>query len=187
MQAIVQIEHITLCNDAPSRRTAQHIHAVHMAAYQQEAHLLGFADARDFPPLQQTVDGILRSSERFIVAVDYGNIVGVISIEPPVAHDDADGAPRWAGEALATEEAHIASLTVMPTHQRRGIARRLLAAAIAAHAGKAITVSTSALNQPALALYAQLGFEPARTKRITWQGLYSHAQHELDLVLLRRA
>ena len=118
---------------------AERIHAVQMQAYAQEARLLG---AQDFPPLRVTTVQLQASEETFIAAFLDDELVGAISTEP-----DPDG-----------KGTVIASLVVAPRAQRQGIARRLLAQALAAHRGDRITVQTGAGNVPALHLYARSGF-----------------------------
>lgn len=73
--------------------------------------------------------------------------------------------PRVAGFALmsvAEDRAHVALLAVRPAHQRRGVARRMLAwlTASAETAGVAtVHVELRAGNEPAYALYRACGFE----------------------------
>lgn len=73
--------------------------------------------------------------------------------------------PRLAGFALmgvADDRAHVALLAVRPAHQRRGVARRMLAwlAGSAATAGVAtMHVELRAGNGAAYALYRACGFE----------------------------
>ena len=149
-------------HDADHRdpRVARAIHAVQMAAYAQEARLLG---ARDFPPLRRTPEDIRRGDERFLVASDHGLIVGAVGIET--------GATP--GELL------IGSLVVAPDRWREGIGRRLVQAVIDAHGAIPLTVSTGVKNLPGLALYAACGFvEYARDRK---------GPDPIDIVLLRRA
>jgi ribosomal protein S18 acetylase RimI-like enzyme len=57
----------------------------------------------------------------------------------------------------------LGRLYVLPAHQRRGIGRRLLAAAIAAHPGAAtIALKVEAANRTALAFYDGAGFTARR-------------------------
>ncbi|TVQ58873.1 MAG: N-acetyltransferase [Phycisphaerales bacterium] len=139
---------------------ARAIHAVQMAAYAQEAALLG---ARDFPPLRRTVDDIRRGAERFLVAVDEGAIVGALGLAP----DDE----------LRT--LNIDSLVVAPERQREGVGRALVAAAIDRHAAAPLSVSTGVKNLPALALYAGFGFTESHR---AFKG-----EDPIEVVTLRRA
>ncbi len=110
---------------------AKEIHAVQMAAYAQEAELIG---AKDFPPLNTTLDDILQSDEHFFGITDEGALLAVISLC----------------------EMNICSLVVLPSHQRKGLASCLLRFAI--EQGAELTVMTAVKNTPALALYALFGF-----------------------------
>lgn len=155
---------------------AARIHAVQMAAYAQEALLLGYERIDDFPPLQRTVEDIQQNDEHFTIAflrnaVDGDAIVGAVGIElPDVA--------SWSGEKL--HSIHIASLVVMPKHQRQGIGRQLIAAVVAQHATQTVTVSTDVKNIPAITLYKQFGFAECQRR------LMQSSNHTLELALLRR-
>ena len=139
---------------------AKAIHRVQMAAYAQEARLLG---AKPFPPLQRTPASIRSSQEHFWGAFLGKVLVGSLGLE-------AGAQPN---------EINISSLVVTPECQRRGIARRLLARALEDCEGRAVTVSTAASNTGALRLYAAFGFvEQARQ---------SVGPEEIELVNLRRA
>jgi ribosomal protein S18 acetylase RimI-like enzyme len=116
-----------------------------MAAYAQEARLL---EAKYFPPLERTVEDIQGSDELFLGVIEDGEIVGALSIWP----DEEPGAMN------------IASLVVAPHRQHQGIGRLLLAAALQQCAHAVLTVSTGAKNAPALALYAQFGFQEYRRR-----------------------
>lgn len=122
---------------------AQRIHTIRMAAYRQEAELLGVTD---FAPLAQTVDDVLASTDTFVGAFEDEVLAGVISVG-----DDEEG-----------RGLNISSLVVHPARQRRGIGRSLLDAVIASHIDSELTVQTAAANAPALALYRQVGFEAYR-------------------------
>jgi len=93
------------------RAVAEGIHSVQMAAYAQEAKLL---EARDFPPLERTVEDIQASDELFLGVVEDGAIIGALSMSP----DEEPGAMS------------ITSLVVAPHRQHQGIGRLLLAAAL---------------------------------------------------------
>ncbi|MCX7207100.1 MAG: GNAT family N-acetyltransferase [Proteobacteria bacterium] len=110
---------------------AKEIHAVQMAAYAQEAELIG---AKYFPPLNTTFDDILQSDEHFFGIADEGVLLAVISLC----------------------EMDICSLVVAPGHQRKGLATCLLSFAI--EQSVELTVMTAVKNTPALALYAAFGF-----------------------------
>lgn len=144
--------------DLGDRRSAEAVHAVQMAAYEQEAALLG---VQDFVPLRRSVDDLVRESTRFTVARVDGSVVGAIGV---------DARP---------EAVNIDSLVVLPEYQRRGIARRLLEQVIDEHGARAITVQTGAANAPALALYAAYGF----VEIDRWHS----GEEQLEIVRLRRA
>lgn len=124
---------------------AARIHAVQLAAYRQEAALLGVTH---FPPLDRTVADIAASTDTCIGAFDGDALLGVVGVEQ-----------RGGRDAL------IASLTVRPDAQRRGIGRALVVAVAMQWLSQQLRVSTGAKNAPALALYRQLGFEE-RSRRL---------------------
>jgi GNAT superfamily N-acetyltransferase/protein tyrosine phosphatase (PTP) superfamily phosphohydrolase (DUF442 family) len=130
---------------------AARIHAVQVAAYRQEAALLG---VERFPPLERTPADIAASADVHFGAWDGASLLGVISLEP-----------RSSGEAL------ISSLTVEPSAQRRGVGRALVAVAAARADYVRLAVSTGARNLPALALYRQLGFEERRRGSVGPEGI----------------
>jgi len=141
------------------RAVAQGIHAVQMAAYAQEARLLG---AKHFPPLERTVEDIQASDETFFGVLEEGEIIGALSVWP----DEEPGAMN------------IASLVVAPHRQHQGIGRLLLAAALEQWRHAVLTVSTAAKNAPALSLYAKFGFKEYRRKSL--------GPEAVELVKLRR-
>lgn len=110
---------------------AKEIHALQMAAYAQEAELIG---AQHFPPLNTTLDDILQSNEHFFGIADKGVLLAVISLC----------------------EMNICSLVVAPNQQRKGLATCLLK--FATEHAEELTVMTSVKNTPALTLYAAFGF-----------------------------
>src|SRR5215472_3646518 len=141
------------------RAVAQGIHAVQMAAYAQEAELLG---AKHFPPLERTVEDIQTSDETFFGVLEEGEIIGALSVWP----DEEPGAMN------------IASLVVAPHRQHQGIGRLLLAAALEQWRHAVLTVSTAAKNTPALSLYEKFGFKEYRRKSL--------GPEAVELVKLRR-
>jgi ribosomal protein S18 acetylase RimI-like enzyme len=140
--------------------TAQRIHAVRMAAYEQEAKLLGLDR---FPPLDERVNDILNSSEEFVGAFQGTTLAGVLS-------NSADEEGRGMT---------INSLVVHPAFQRLGLGRSLVKGMIGRHCSLEITVQTAAANVPALELYASLGFAEYRR--------WSVGSPPLELVKLRRS
>ncbi len=122
---------------------AARILAVWLPAYRQEAALL---QAQVFPALQRSEDDIRNGSESFLGAMRADELLGCLGLQP--------------GEAPG--QACIASLVVHPRHQRQGVARALLQAALACCAGRELVVTTGARNAPALALYQRAGFQVCR-------------------------
>ncbi|MGA3250102.1 MAG: GNAT family N-acetyltransferase [Paraburkholderia sp.] len=145
--------------DNTNEMIAEEIQTVQYAAYLQEAKLLG---ATWFPPLERTAADIRRSADDFFGAYIDDVLVGVASIE----------------SSNAQLPPSISSLTVLPQHQRRGAARQLLSTVLAATGTQAVTVSTGARNEPALALYAAFGFVPFRYRTV--------GEEQLELVELKR-
>lgn len=132
------------------RETADAILRVLLAGYAIEAESIG---ATTFPPLEETVDGILaRTTEFHGVRVD-GALSAVIELER--------GEP--------SETTLIAALVVHPDRFRRGLGRALVEFAIEEAAGP-IRVSTASRNRPAIALYRSLGFRAVGDRR-TLQGI----------------
>jgi ribosomal protein S18 acetylase RimI-like enzyme len=137
---------------------AERIHAIQMAAYVQEAALLGTVS---FPPLQRQVVDVQRAEGHFLGAFLDGQLGGTLSVElGSVKH-----------------EITISSLTVDPAFQRRGLGRALVAAVIREFAFRSLTVSTGARNLPALGLYAQFGFVEFGRRRV--------GEEQLEVVELR--
>jgi ribosomal protein S18 acetylase RimI-like enzyme len=142
-----------------SYTVAERILSVQHAAYRQEAAMLG---VDRFPPLERSVSDIQRSDDRFFGARIDEQLIGVASIEPP-----RNQLP-----------ACISSMTVTLEYQRRGVARALMCALLREAGANAVTVSTAARNEPALALYAGFGFTVSSRRKI--------ANANLEIVELRR-
>ncbi|HSI47582.1 MAG TPA: GNAT family N-acetyltransferase [Ideonella sp.] len=120
---------------------AQALHRIWLAAYAQEATLLGLAPAQ-FPPLQKTVADLQASGWQF-----FGVMQGDTLAAAAALGDEEDGALR------------LNALVVSPACQRRGLGRQLVAEALRRTApGRLLRVGTGAANQPALALYEGMGF-----------------------------
>lgn len=127
--------------DLADTRQAEALHRVWLAAYAQEAALLGIPEDR-FPPLQKSLAELQASGWLFLGAWVGDTLAGAAALGA-----EADGALR------------LNALVVMPTFQRRGLGRQLTAAAIQqAEPGRLLRVGTGAANRPALALYASMGF-----------------------------
>lgn len=132
--------------DHRMRETAEEIHAVRTAAYAQEAALL---QVSSFPPLERTVDDILRSADTFIGARFGTDLAGALGIER-----EAPNAVPW-----------LSSLVVAPAFQRRGVASGLLSFFLGTQHGE-VMVSTDTRNAPALELYARFGFVPVNCRTV---------------------
>ncbi len=117
--------------------------AVWLPAYRQEAALL---HASAFPALERSAADFQSGDEHFLGALQGTELLGCLGLVPD---DEPD-------------QACISSLVVHPRHQRQGVARALLQAALALYAGRVVAVSTGALNAPALALYRSAGFQVYR-------------------------
>ena len=88
-----------------------------------------------------------------------------------VAEVDEANLPRVAGFAAfhrVMDEAELRNMAVDPLHQRRGIARALLSAAILElqeNGVSRIFLEVRASNQPAIAFYKSMGFGLLHTRR----------------------
>lgn len=128
--------------DATDASVAEAIRGVMAAAYAVEAARLG---VEDFPPLRRTAAQIAASAARFVGVWDTDELLAVAEVERP-------GRGR----------VHLASLVVLPSHFRRGLASALLRRVLDADPGDDLTVSTGVRNEPALRLYAAHGFVVVR-------------------------
>ena len=136
--------------DHTAEPVARAVHAVQMSAYAQEARLLG---VEEFPPLTRTVEDVRTCTEDFLAVYVGSELVGSISVEPE------------------REGVVIASLTVAPAFQRRGLATALLEELLRRHGEDVITVQTGAANLPALDLYARTGFVESGRRRLDAESL----------------
>lgn len=139
---------------------AHKLHALLVRAHAQETQLLQGAHTA---ALERTVQDIQSSNEYVLGVLSGDELLGAVSVGP----DDEPG------QILVT------LLIVHPDHQRQGMARSLMRAALSLGQDAAFAVVTTAANTPALALYEQLGFVPYR------HGLLGPDQ--LPMVKLRRA
>jgi ribosomal protein S18 acetylase RimI-like enzyme len=130
------------------------------AAYRVEAALIGLAD---LPPLRDDAAALRRSGETFLGAYDQGVLSGAVSY-------------RLEGGTL-----DIHRLVVDPARFRRGIGRRLLAAAEArAPRPGRVVVATGAANAPALALYATAGYRETGRREVATGVFLSSLEKTLD-------
>jgi len=139
---------------------ARNIHAVLLLAHAQEARLL---KVKVFVPMAQTPEDLQRGNAFFLGALRGEALLACLSLVP----DDEPG------------QIGIGALVVHPDQQRQGLARRLVAEALRRCAGQVISVTTGALNTPALALYRGLGFVEYRRGTL--------GAEALEVVKLRRA
>ncbi len=116
-------------------------HRVLIAAYRQEARLLGL---EDFPPLKRTVAQIQAAPTELYGCWIDRDLAAVAEIETDAAQ----------------AKAHIASFGVDPGFFRQGVGSRLLRGLLdmVSPALDLITVSTAQANSPAIGLYRKLGF-----------------------------
>ena len=126
---------------------AEQIRQLMFEAYRIEADLIG---VQDFYPLHRTSHDIAQSVSVFQGIFKEGDLLAVIELE-----------------FLAQAQIHIASLVVHPNAFRQGLASQLLRELLQNHATSLLTVSTAAVNHPALNLYETFGFvvekRPSRT------------------------
>jgi ribosomal protein S18 acetylase RimI-like enzyme len=130
------------------------------AAYRVEAELIGLAD---LPPLRDDAAALRRSGETFLGAYDQGVLAGAVSY-------------RIDGDTL-----DIHRLVVDPARFRRGIGRRLLAAAEcrAPRPGR-VVVATGSANAPALALYDAAGYRQTGRREVAGGVDLSSLEKALD-------
>lgn len=129
--------------DLSNRETAELVWGLQHAAYRIEADLIGVSD---LPPLRETVADLQACAETFWGCwTQEGELAAAVSVEP--------------GEepCLAT----VCRVMVHPDYFRQGLAKSLLTAVMAEYApGSDWEVTAEVRNEPALALYAKLGFRP---------------------------
>ena len=118
---------------------ARQMHAVLLLAHAQEARQLG---VQNFVPMARTAEDLQGSANFHLAAFHGDELVGAVILG---ADDEGD-------------QISVVTLVVHPSHQRRGIARRLMCEALHRGAGQVFSVCTAAANAPALALYRGLGF-----------------------------
>lgn len=113
-----------------------------VAAYQIEGELIG---VEDFPPLRRAATDIRATEATFFGCVENERLIAAAEVE-----EAKDGGP------------HIGGFVVHPSEFRRGIGSKLLNHVLQSLADSRTTVSTAALNRPALSLYEKHGFTVVR-------------------------
>ena len=124
--------------DNKNRTISKKIRAVFQASYAIEAALL---NAKDFPPLQRTLEEFLQSNTVFFGVLKNEEFAGIIEISEYHSHT------------------HINSLVVAPKFFRQGIASKLMKFVIDKFDSKKFTVETGVFNTPACQLYKNFNFK----------------------------
>lgn len=86
----------------------------------------------------------------------------------------------------AADEMEILTIAVLPSHQRRGIATRLMQQALSTIEHSMITrcfLEVEAQNQPAISCYKRLNFEVIATRK----DYYQNEQGRSDALVMQRA
>lgn len=111
-------------------------------------HALEIAALREagFRPRERPADAILARVSRCIGAFVTGSLIGLLGLAPDVEE----------------EQTLLSVLVVQPEHQRKGVARALIAEAVRQEGGRLVVLAASS-NVAALSLYHRMGFAPYRT------------------------
>ncbi len=124
--------------DNSNSEIAAQIFKVFQSSYKIEADLIG---VKNFPPLSRTAQQIERSATTFYGFLDdVVNVVAVIEVN------------------VEGSQLEIDSLTVAPTHFKKGIAAKLINHVLEVYEYSQAIVETAALNTPAINLYEKHGF-----------------------------
>lgn len=121
--------------DQTIRDVAKQILHIQLAAYQQEAEQIGYAD---LPPLKETIQDIMKAKEQFIGFEQKGILLGVASYEEQ------------------KDYLIISRLAVHPKALKQGIGTRLMSTIMEKNVP--IELTTGQKNTPAKRLYEKLGF-----------------------------
>lgn len=114
---------------------AKQILHIQLAAYQQEAEQIGYAD---LPPLKETIQDVMKAKEQFIGFEQHDLLLGVVSYEE-------------LKDCLT-----ISRLAVHPKALKQGIGTRLMSTIMEKNVP--IELTTGQENTPAKRLYEKLGF-----------------------------
>lgn len=123
------------------RSNAKKIYAVFQSSYTVEAQLL---KATNFPPLQRSLEGFLKSKNVFLGYLKNGELIGVIEV------------------VTKGTSTYIQSLVVHPQFFRQGIAKALLEFVFTTYDSEIFTVETGIENGPATQLYQKFGFKEVK-------------------------
>ena len=143
-----------------SREDLSEILDLQHLAYLTEADLFG---TRDIPPLQQTLDGVIRE-------YDNGTVLKMTL---------SDG--RIIGSVRAREEngtAHIGKLMVHQDFRRRGLGSRLITAIEGIYPGMRYELFTSSRSVNNIRMYRKLGYEIFDQKQITDDLIFVYLQKQ---------
>ncbi|MBD3858746.1 GNAT family N-acetyltransferase [Bacillus sp. 28A-2] len=114
---------------------AKQILHIQLAAYQQEAEQIGYAD---LPPLKETIQDIMKAKDQFVGFEQKGSLLGVASYEEQ------------------KDYLIISRLAVHPKALKQGIGTRLMSTIMEKNVP--IELTTGQKNTPAKRLYEKLGF-----------------------------
>jgi ribosomal protein S18 acetylase RimI-like enzyme len=132
--------------DLSDPATAGEVLELQRAAYRIEAQLIGFDG---MPPLHETLEELVACGETFLGCRLDGRLVGAVSY-------------RRAGDLV-----DVHRLVVAPAAFRCGIGSALVRQLELAERGVSrIVVQTGSRNEPALALYAGLGFSAVGSREV---------------------
>jgi tRNA(adenine34) deaminase len=121
--------------------SAEAVYHLQQLAYPIETKLIGLPS---IAPLLDTPETLQNCGEQFIACFEEDRLVGAVSYKLI--------------DNLSTLDIH--RMMVHPDRFRRGIASKLLEAALAIPGIRKALVSTGTLNTPAVALYERYGFQP---------------------------
>lgn len=121
----------------------------------QEGHLPAILE------IERQVNGSPWSEKSFRNEIDHRHGIFRVALE----NGEVVG---YGGLWLVIDEAHVTNVAIAPTHQRRGIGRRLMIQLLEGAKTAGMTCATlevRAGNAPALSLYEKLGFERSAVRR----------------------
>lgn len=116
---------------------SEKIRSIFQESYAVEAKLLR---AKDFPPLNRSIDTFLNSETEFYGYFVKEEMVAVVELKS------------------SKDSIHIQSLVVAPNYFRQGIAQSIISYLFGSFDSVNYTVETGAKNEPAISLYKKNGF-----------------------------